>query len=997
MPHSDRFTRVVAVGLLCIFMARCGSGTSSTGSGSPPPNPSFVLSLSPANITLTQGGAGQPLQVSIAPQNGFIGTVSVTMTGFPAGVTVAPSSLSVTSSSPGNFTLSASQTAGVSQQSVSVNAVSGALNVVKSIQLTVTGTASPDPFHPVGGSMVHGFFDESRQLLFATNIGLNELDVISPIDFSVQARVSVPQPLGIDQMADGKTLVIGTAAQELITVDEATLAVTQHPFSAAAIGGFTLFFPTVVALANGQVIVIGQEEGIDSSDIVDGGQFLYIWDSNANTFTQFEPTGNNPSWETDSLSRSADHKWAVFSGDQFYLYSSDSDSLTSAPFNAVNPPDNTFGVRGYAINANGSEIAVVSATQVTFLNNSLAVLGTTPIPGAFQTARTTVQFSADGSKLYLQYDLPLEIEEIDAASFTALGYLSATVFPDDDNLERLLATDSQGHAYLGIDGGVRFVDLTQSPVPNGPNGNLQVPNCPVLDDSLPLNMSMQQTLTSTFTGVSLFVGGQAAPLLNGGTTISIPSSSAVGPVDVVCIDSSGNTAVYADGVSYGVDPVGFNANLLPPTGNPAAFLFGFGFAGQAFETPTINIGGQPATNVTALQDLEPGVTQGDAFQIPNGSPGEAATISVSSSDGSGTLSSAATYYAAPTIVPATGLLQLLYDSHRSLIYALKATEIDVLDPETLQWKSPLSFPATATGTYSIMALTPDGSKLVVEGLSSSSSPQVIVLDPDGISPPAVVTYTGSGSVSGSITITASNQAILSGLEAVVLDLSSLTFTPLNVSTGTLIRSSPDGLHIFGADLNISSGTVYSINPSTLAVQKESFGELFWEDLAVSPGGGQFATVTIEPGVAGDSVGFFDPALHYLNTNVYPEFSPPDDSGATGATFSPGGKVLVVPLGDSIEFWDAAMGTLRARLMTPEELKVMVFPELGVAPVLALDPAGQTIYTISASGVTVIKMAQPLDQIPSMQWPQARIHDSRLGTFNGLIASRMAAMHGTPRR
>ena len=201
--------------------------------------------------------------------------------------------------------------------------------------------------------MVHGFYDESRQRLFATNIGLNELDVISGVDFSVQARVPIPQPLGIDQMADGKTLVIGTVAQELVTVDEDTLAVTQHPFSEVGTGGFTLFFPTVVALANGKVIAIGQEEGIDSSNIVDGGQYLYVWDSNSNTFTKLEPTGNLP-WETDSLARSADHKWAAFAGDQFYLYSSDSDSLTSAPLATVNPPDDTFGVRGYAINANGS-------------------------------------------------------------------------------------------------------------------------------------------------------------------------------------------------------------------------------------------------------------------------------------------------------------------------------------------------------------------------------------------------------------------------------------------------------------------------------------------------------------------------------------------------------------------------------------------------------------------------------------------------------------------
>ncbi len=663
---------IVSVVLFCLFMGACGGGNSGGNSGPPPPPPSFSVSTSPASITLSQGAAGQPLQISIVPQNGFTGTVTVTMAGLPAGVTVAPNSLSVTANTPQSFTLSASTTAQISQQSVTLNAVSGTLNVSASIQLTVEGNAPPDPFHPVGGSMVHGFFDEARRLLFATNLGLNELDVISGTDFSVRARVPVAQPVGIDQMADGNTLVIGTAAQQLITVDEDTFAVTQHPFSAVGIANFTLFFPTVVALANGKVIVIGQEEGIDSNDIIDGGQYLYVWDSNANTFTQLEPTNNNTQWETDSLARSADHKWAVFAGDQFYLYSSDADSLTSAPFAAVNPPDNSFGVRGYAINSDGSEVAVVSATQVTFLNNSLAVLGTAAIPGAFQNARSAVQFSADGSKLYLEYPFPLQIQEIDATAYTALGYLSATVNPDDDNLERMLATDAQGHGYFGIDGGVRIVNLAQTPVPNQADGETPAPNCPVLDASLPLNVSQQQMLFETVSGVSVYVGGQAATFLNGGTAINIPASSTVGPVDVVCIASAGDTAVNADGVSYGVDPFALSANLLPPTGNPPAYLFGFGFSGMAFEVPTVSFGGQPATNVTDLQDLQPGVLQGEAMQIPNGSPGETPSITVSSSAGSGTLSGAATYYASPTIVPATGLMQLLYDSHRDLVYALKA-------------------------------------------------------------------------------------------------------------------------------------------------------------------------------------------------------------------------------------------------------------------------------------------------------------------------------------
>ena len=614
---------IVVSALLCVFTSACGGGgNSSSSSGSPPPNPSFTISLSPTTLTLTQGAAGQVLQVSISGQNGFTGTVTITISALPTGVTAAPSSLSITPNTPGSLTLSASSNAEISEQSVTVTGVSGASNITAPLQLTVTGTAPPDPFHVVGGATVHGFFDESRQLLFATNIGLNEVDVISSTNpFSVQTRVPVPQPIGIDQMADGNTLVIGTAAQELVTVDEDTFAVTQYPFSEVGTGGFTLFFPTVVALANGNVIVIGQEQGVDSNDIVDGGQYLYVWNSNANTFTQLEPTSNNVPWETDSLARSADHKWAAFAGDQFYLYSSDSYSLTSAPLGTVDPPDNEFGVRGYAINSDGSEIAVASASQVTFLNNSLAVLGTAPIPGAFQLSRTEVQFSADDTKLYLQYDLPLQVQVIDPTTYTPLGYLSATVIPDDDNLERMLATDSEGRGYFGINGGVRILNLTQPLVPNGSNG-MQVPICPNVTASLPLNVSQQQELSNTFSGVSIFVGGQAAPLLNGGTAISVPASSAVGPVDVLCVASSGDTAVFADGVSYGVEPIAFSANLLPPSGNPTAYLFGFGFSGQDFETPNVSVGGVSATSVTNLQGLEPGVLQGVVLQVPNGSSGQ---------------------------------------------------------------------------------------------------------------------------------------------------------------------------------------------------------------------------------------------------------------------------------------------------------------------------------------------------------------------------------------
>jgi hypothetical protein len=991
MRPSSGFVAVTGLVIICLFMAACGGGSVSGTPPPPPPSPDFTISVSAANIILTQGATGQPLQISVIPKNGFADTVTVTTAGLPNGVTASPSSLSITPSSPGTFTLAASNSAQIAQTPVAFNAVSGSLTADSSVQVTVTGTAPPDPFHPVGGSMTHGFYDESRQLLFAPNLGLNELDVISSVDFSVQHRLPLPQPFGIDQMADGKTLVIGTKAQQLLTVDENTLAVTKHPFSAVGSGGFSLSFPNVVALANGKVIVIGQEEGIDSSNIIDGGQYLYVWDSIANTFTQFEPTTSNP-WETDSLVRSTDHKWAVFSGDQFYLYSSDSNSSKSVPLSVVDPPDDSFGVRGYAINSNGSEIAVVSANQVTFLNSSLVALGTTPIPDAFQSVGTNVQFSADGSKLYVQFDGPFAIEEIDATTFAILGSRSAETIPGGGFLDRLLATDSQGHAYVGTGGGIRFMDLTQPPVPNDSSG-IQTPNCPVLNASLPLNMSAQQTLTSTYADLNVYIGAQAAPLLDGATVLSIPASSAVGPVDVQCVAPSGDTVIYMQGVSYGVQAVGFSANFLPPTGNPSSYLFGFGFSGKQFEVPSVTIGGQPATNVADLQADEAGTLQGAGMQVPNGSAGDMPVISVSSSVGSGMLAGATSYYISPTIIPAIGLIQLLYDTHRKVVYALKATEVDVLDPVSLQWKSPISFPATATGTFGMMALSPDGSKLVVEGLTPDDHPQAIVLDPDGHVAPAVATFPTQGEVTGSIVITPSNKVLFTGLLAIELDLSSLTFTSLNITTGDLLRSTPDGTHIYGVDLNVGSGEVYSIDPTTYVVQDESFGLLFWTDLAVSPDGSQFSPINIGPEGAGDLVGFFDSALHLLNMNVYPAFSPPDDSGAIGSMYSPQGKVLVVPLGDSIEFWDAEAGTLRARLMTPEELNTIVFPEGAVPPVMALDPAGQTIYAISASGLTVFKLPQPIDQMPAAQWPEARAGRAKESRFQGSTLSRKAAVQG----
>lgn len=973
--------------LIALWSAGCGGGG---GAGpAPPAVPSFTISVSPASVTVAQGGSAQSVQVSVSGQGGFSSAVTITVSGLPSGVTASPA-LSVNAGSAGALTFSASGLAQIAAQTVTIQGSSGNLSANTSLQLEVTGQFVADPFHAVGGVIVHGFYDESRQLLFATNPGLNELDVISGQDFAVKARVPLPQPWGIDQMADGKTLIIGTKTQSIVTVDEDTLAVAQYPFSAVANFFFTLFFPNVVAMANGKALIIGQAEGVDSSDILDGGQALYEWDSNTKTFSLLPGVGANGSagFEVDSLARSGDHKWAVFSADQFYLYSSDLDSLSLAPLTAVNPPQNTFGVRGYALNGDASKIAVVSATSVTFLNRSFGVLGTTAIPGAFQTGRTAVVFSTDGNRLFLQYDLPIGIEEIDANSYSLLGYVSAVVAPEN-NEERLLATDSTGRAFVGIAGGVRLATLN-APVPNlATDVNFPIPNCSMPTLTLPLNQSSQVQVLTSVQNVSMYVGGEPATVASSstGATITIPASAVAGPADVECIGSNGNTSVIAADVSYGVAPAGASASLLPPSANASVILFGFGFSVNQ-SAPSVTVAGRNAVT-TASGSANFGALQFAKINAPTGTPGSPGDIVVSSSVGTGVLPGAITYFPSSTIVPATGLLQILFDRGRNQLYGLKANEVDVLNASTLKWQASLSLPQVGgTTSYDVMALSPEGAWL----LAASSDGHVVVVNPDQPAQASVVTL-NAGNLTGPVAISKLDKAVFAGLNAVELDLATLASRTLGINTGQLIRSSADGSHLYGADLNVTSGALYSIDPSTYSVKSEQFGQLFWTDLTVSSDGTQVAGVDAPPFATGDIVGFFNAPLQLLNTNAYPDFSPPDDTGVLGSTFSPAGKVLVVALGDSIEFWDTATGRLRGRLMTPEELHVLVYPEGPVAPAIALDGTGQTIYAISASGISVLQLAQPLDQLPAVTWPETLNAHPRV-VQQGSIASRMAAWHGT---
>ena len=133
--------RLYGAGLLAallLALAACGGGGS----------PSFTLSLNPTSLTVQQGSSNTT-QLTITPQNGFTGTVSLSLVAgqdqVPQGLSLSPQSVQVSGMSPvpQGLTVSASASTPTGTYRLKVRATSGSLT--READLTVVVTAPPPP------------------------------------------------------------------------------------------------------------------------------------------------------------------------------------------------------------------------------------------------------------------------------------------------------------------------------------------------------------------------------------------------------------------------------------------------------------------------------------------------------------------------------------------------------------------------------------------------------------------------------------------------------------------------------------------------------------------------------------------------------------------------------------------------------------------------------------------------------------------------------------
>ena len=89
------------------------------------PASDFSLTVAPTSLSLTAGATGKAVSVTAIALNGFTGSVSVSLSGLPAGVTASPSTLTLTPGVAQNLTLTAGASAVVSMDTITLTATSG--------------------------------------------------------------------------------------------------------------------------------------------------------------------------------------------------------------------------------------------------------------------------------------------------------------------------------------------------------------------------------------------------------------------------------------------------------------------------------------------------------------------------------------------------------------------------------------------------------------------------------------------------------------------------------------------------------------------------------------------------------------------------------------------------------------------------------------------------------------------------------------------------------
>ena len=204
-------------GWLCMLAAAPILAGCAATSVVPAVKPDFSLTSSPASITLTAGGGAQTVSLSATALNKFAGTVQITLSGVPPGVTATPTSLTLTPGTPQQVSFAAAASASPTTATVEFTGTAAGMTHSSSVSLTINAavtTTSP------GVDVTTYHYDIGRTGLNASETTLTPGNV-------TQSKFGLLRILPMDGKVDAQPLFLSgvMVAGQLHNI---VYAVTEH-------------------------------------------------------------------------------------------------------------------------------------------------------------------------------------------------------------------------------------------------------------------------------------------------------------------------------------------------------------------------------------------------------------------------------------------------------------------------------------------------------------------------------------------------------------------------------------------------------------------------------------------------------------------------------------------------------------------------------------------------------------------------------------------------
>ncbi|MBZ5564712.1 MAG: hypothetical protein LAP13_20110, partial [Acidobacteriia bacterium] len=884
------------------------------------------------------------------------------ITGLPTGVTVSPTSVTLTPGTPQSLTFSASASTPASNANVTLTGTSGSLthSATLGLKIETAVTSNTPPFRMryvrTDAATPYYLWRNSHWIVynpptsrfFVTDPYSNRVFVLDAATQSLIGTILVPGAFGIDDTPDHMTLYVGTQIGDVYAIDPVGMTVTKR-YPSAGIGPFGYAAYSVQVMADGRLALLGGQGGQPS---VGGYQTFAIWDPVDNSISIFATTYSAPGMNIPHtivcgslmgnigvFTRTPDRTRVIVSsvfsdgtlceideatGSSSYVQVGD--SLAQV---IVSPDGRWIVFPAPAPFYNQVEVYDAGTlSQVAMFN----VAGdTSSAAGLFVGPDSKTLYTPSRSTVYA-YDLTTGQTTGWFPNFfvttlnTGMAYGPIT----GPNVQ---AMDGTGLVAGPMEEGVGFLDLTAMRA--GAVGT-QYTNQYLSPATGPTGGGTQVSWPAAGTITDVYFGSQKATSVSGSSgTISVTTPpGSPGPADVYSLASDGGVQLIPQGFSYGPTVLQITPNAATAEGDPG-IIYGYGFGPTTSTTiPTglrVTVAGKPAQitafNGNAYNAMAPPLPlEAFAYTIPSGTTGPA-DVTVTSSSGSVTVQGGITYLPAIQQFPLIGafLAQGIYDSQRNLYYFTDASNIRVFSRTSGTWLSPIIFPAdfTPVRLWGI-ALSPDGSQLAV---ADAQGKAIYVLSPENASTVkkypipqpltgVIVNPTGVAISDAGIVYFGASTNGGTGYDVYFkLDTSTGQVTDYQIGTNSgsadnylQVKLRSDNSLVYGND----DGTVVTIDTAT---DKVTYAK-------VNPGccyGNYELTLSGDETRLAATNYFYDASLNAESSFGLNLREMMNVSYVYGQKLSPDGTLLFQPSTNGIDVLDARLGVLLKRIALPVTL------------------------------------------------------------------------------